>query len=279
VIGEIGAPAAHKELLALIGGTTPVDVQLAALAALQRVDRDAVADDLLAVYPRLPDVVRARARTVLLSRKTWSAALLRAVETGKLSAKDVTLDELRAVALHGDRSLDDRVRKYWGTVQSATPEEKLADVRRFNNDLRAGAGSPVAGRDLFRKHCATCHRLFGEGTELGPDLTHANRGDRDYLLVSLVDPSAVVRKEYLAYTLHTTDGRVLTGLLADQTAQGVTIVNARNERTVVPRGLIESLKESPVSLMPEDLLKALKPQELRDLFAYLQSQRPLPERK
>jgi putative heme-binding domain-containing protein len=43
---------------------------------------------------------------------------------------------------------------------------------------------------LFRKHCATCHKLFDEGEAIGPDLTHANRKDRDYLLVSIVDPSA-----------------------------------------------------------------------------------------
>jgi putative membrane-bound dehydrogenase-like protein len=273
VIGEVGTPAAQKQLVALIGGTSPLDVQLAALAALRRVADDRVAADLLALYPRLPETVRSRTRTLLLSRKSWAAGLLRAVDSGTIAAKDVTLDELRAVAAHGDRSLDDLVRKHWGNIRGATPEEKLAEVRRLNNDLRASAGNPVAGRDLFRKHCASCHRLFNEGTDLGPDLTHANRGDRDYLLVSIVDPSAVVRREYLAYVLHTTDGRVLTGLIADQTALGVTIVNAKNERTLVPRSQIDSLQESSASLMPENLLKELKPQELRDLFAYLQGQR------
>src|SRR5207253_1213898 len=103
-------------------------------------------------------------------------------------------DDLRAVALHNDPALDALVRKHWGAVTTGTPEEKLAEVRRLNNDLRAAAGDPSKGKVLFETHCATCHKLFGEGKDVGPDLTTANRGDRDYLLVSLVDPSAVVRK-------------------------------------------------------------------------------------
>jgi putative heme-binding domain-containing protein len=147
-------------------------------------------------------------------------------------------------------------------------------VRRFNNDLRAGAGSATAGRVLFGKHCATCHKLFGAGEAVGPDLTHANRKDRDYLLVSIVDPSAVIRKEHLAYNVQTTDGRSLSGLLVEQTPNAVTLLDGKNQRTKIARDKIESIRESPISLMPENLLKELKPQELRDLFSYLQRDNP-----
>jgi putative heme-binding domain-containing protein len=140
----------------------------------------------------------------------------------------------------------------------------------LNNDLRAGAGDAGRGKAVFGKLCASCHRLFGEGHEVGPDLTHANRKDRDWLLVSLVDPSAVIRKEYLSYVVVTRGGRTLTGLLAEQTPGHVTLVAANNERTTVARDQVELIEESRVSLMPDDLLKGLKPQELRDLFAYLQ---------
>jgi putative heme-binding domain-containing protein len=127
---------------------------------------------------------------------------------------------------------------------------------------------------LFKNHCATCHRLFNEGGQVGPDLTHANRKDRDYLLVSIVDPSAVIRKEYLNYRVQTTDGRLLTGLIVNETAGAITLVDAKNQRTTIPRSKIDELHELPVSLMPEDLLKNLKPNELRDLFRYLQADAP-----
>jgi putative membrane-bound dehydrogenase-like protein len=274
LLGQAGSPACVGPLLKLLGDGQPEAVQLAALAALQRFDRDEIAETLLARYPAFPGRLRSRSAEVLLGRRGWALRLLGAVDQGKVPAADVSVEQVRTVALHNDRQLDALVRKHWGTVQPATPEEKLAEVRRLNNDLRAARGEPRRGRELFGKHCATCHQLFGTGGKVGPDLTHANRKDRDYLLVSIVDPSAVIRKEYLAHVVHTTDGRVLTGLIAEQTAGAITLVDARNERTTIPRDRVESLEESPVSLMPDNLLKALTPDELRDLFAYLQSDRP-----
>src|SRR5262249_34201902 len=116
----------------------------------------------------------------------------------------------------------------------------------------------------------------GEGGTLGPDLTHANRGDRDFLLVSLVDPSAVIRKEYLSYTAETLENRLVTGIITAQTPTTITLTNSKVEATTLKRDEIVSLRESPASLMPEGILTPLKPQELRDLFAYLQQ--PIPKK-
>jgi putative heme-binding domain-containing protein len=109
---------------------------------------------------------------------------------------------------------------------------------------------------------------------VGPDLTFANRTDRDYLLVSLVDPSSVIRKEFLTYSARLDDGQVVSGLIAEQGAQQVTFFNAKAEKVLVPRSSIEELRESAVSLMPDNLYREFKPQELRDLFAYLQAKNP-----
>jgi putative heme-binding domain-containing protein len=186
-------------------------------------------------------------------------------------AKDViAVGQLRVATLHEDAELDRLIREIWGNIAPGTPEEKLAVMRRFNNDLRASAGDPVAGKLLFAKHCGTCHVLHGEGNKIGPELTTANRQDRDALLANIVDPSAVVRREYINYTIATQDGRLLTGLLAEQDGANVTVLDAKNQRTALARSDIEVIRESDVSLMPEKLLDQLTPQERRDLFAYLQ---------
>jgi putative heme-binding domain-containing protein len=273
LIAEEAEPTTAGPLLALVAPSEPEAVQLAALGGLQAfpsADLEGLLDCYTAMNPRL----RARTRELFLSRKAWALTFLSQIDVGRFATAEVSLEELRQVALLQDRQLDNLVRKHWGNISRGTPEEKLADVRRFNNDLRAANGDPVQGRELFKKTCGVCHRLYAEGGQIGPDLTTANRQDRDYLLVNIVDPSAVIRKEFLNYNLETTDGRVLSGLIAEQSADRITLLGANNERTVISRDQIKSLRESSVSLMPEGLLTSLKPQELRDLFAFLQSNHP-----
>jgi putative heme-binding domain-containing protein len=222
----------------------------------------------------LNDRLRSRTRDLLLSRKSSALAFLEEIDQGKHPAAEVPVEQLRQISLHQDKQLDELVRKHWGNIASGTPEEKLAEMRRLNNDLRAGSADPLRGREVFKNICAVCHRLFDEGGQIGPDLTHANRKDQSYLLASIVDPSAVVRKEFLNYNVETTDGRFLSGLIGEQSPNSVTILMANNERATISRDKIKSLQESAISLMPENLLKGLKPQELRDLFGYLQSEKP-----
>jgi len=167
------------------------------------------------------------------------------------------------------------VAKHWGKVAPATAGEKQARIRSLASILRAaGSGNPTAGKPLFQKHCGVCHTLFGEGNKIGPDLTGVDRKNRDYLLMHIVDPSAVIRQEFLAFVVETKDGRLLTGLIAEETPKAITLLNEKNERTVLARDQVESLNASPVSLMPEKILDPLTNEEIRDLFSYLQSDGP-----
>ncbi|MBI2826434.1 MAG: c-type cytochrome [Planctomycetia bacterium] len=279
VLGEVGRPEDFPRLVPLLAAKTPEEVQAAALRGLARASDGAIAQAILAACPSMSAAARAAARDVLLAKRNWAALFLARVDAGEFDARDVPVEAVRVVAAHGDEALDALVRKYWGAVHTATPEERLAVVRRLNNDLRAAAGHAEPGQALFKKHCATCHRLFGEGESIGPDLTTANRQDRDFLLASIVDPATVVRKEYLSYNVQTTDGRVLTGLIVEQDAGGVTLLSAKNERVRVARSEIDSLAESPNSLMPDTIAEQLSPQELRDLFAWLQQSPPVASAK
>lgn len=272
LLASLSPPPLTGSLLDVVANTAPAGVQDAALRVLARGTDDAIAERLLTAYPQKSEHWRSQVRGILLSRKLWAKRLLTAVDRGKISAQEVPLDQLRGVALLHDAELDQLVKKHWGTVKQDTPEEKLAEVRRLNNDLRAATGDPARGRTLFTKHCGTCHRLFGEGNLVGPELTHANRKDRDFLLVSLVDPNAVVRKEFQSVVISTKDGRVLSGLLGEQSPAQITVIDSKSERTSLPRSSIDSIADSSVSLMPESLYRELNPAELRDLFAYIQGE-------
>ena len=242
------------------------------MAALGRFDDPGIAAALLVAYPQQAESWRRRARELLWSRASWARLYLAEVDRGKLSPAEVTLDQLGSFPALQAPDLAAMVRKHWGTSRGPTREERLAEVRRLNNDLRAGPGDHDRGHRLFRDRCATCHRLHGEGLTIGPDLTFANRQDRDFLLVSLVDPSGVVRKEYQTSQVATKDGRVLSGLIVEQSPAAVTLCDSQGQRTRIARADVEDVKESEVSLMPESLYKELKPQELRDLFSFLQQE-------
>ncbi|MGE3317240.1 MAG: PVC-type heme-binding CxxCH protein, partial [Planctomycetaceae bacterium] len=270
IVEELGDERAIEVALAPIANGEAEKVQSAAMSVLGRFNDSRIAAALLEAYPKFSDSLRVQARGVMFGRKDSTQQFLNAVEAGRIAPKDVPTDELRRIALHQDAELDALVRKHWGNIRAGTPEEKLAEIRRLSNDLRAEQGNLEAGHELFKKHCATCHLFFGEGNKIGPELTQANRKDLEFLLVSIVDPNAQVRKEYLNYIVVTNDGRVTTGLLAEETPASVTIVGAKNERTTIRRDDIEEIRESPVSLMPEKILEPLKPQEVRDLFRYLQ---------
>jgi len=271
LLGEIGRPALVENLLDVVRQKPNEPVRAAALKALARFGDDTIATELLGIYLTMNSSLRSIARDLLFARRNWALAFLRGVDDGKFATGEVSPDQLRRLSLHDEPHLNALVRKCWGTFQNESTGEKLAEVRRLNNDLRAASGNPVAGHALFNQLCATCHRLFGEGNSVGPDLTQANRKDTDFLLVNVVDPSATIRKEYLNYIAETKDGRLLNGLIAEQTSASITLLAANGERTALARDQILRLDESPASLMPEELVTKLKPEDLRDLFSYLQS--------
>jgi putative membrane-bound dehydrogenase-like protein len=270
ILADVGEADCVTPVLGIAQNVNADALRTAALAALSRFDQPQVARVVVSIYPRMNASLRTAARRLLFGRVDWTRVLLDSIDRGRIPAADVQPDELRRVALYNDPDLDGRIRKRWGNIRAGTPEEKLADIRRISNDLRAASGRADRGHELFKKNCATCHTLFGEGNRIGPDLTTANRKDRDYLLVSIVDPSVQIRKEYLAYVVTTNSGRVVSGLILDQSPSSITLVGPKNERTSIPRSEIEEINESPQSLMPERLLDPLKPEDLRDLFSYLQ---------
>jgi putative membrane-bound dehydrogenase-like protein len=269
ILNDYGRDDCIPIVLPLLADDQPDAVRAPALQVLGQFGNTGITAAVVARYARMSPLVQTRARDLLLSRPDSALAFLKMVDDKQIPADQVPVDQLRRLALFKNPGIDALVRKHWGNIQPGTPEEKLADMRRFSNDLRAGTGDARRGRDLFTKHCAICHKLRGEGTKLGPDLTGTVTGDPVSLLANIVDPNAVVKRDYLSYVIVTKSGSVLAGLMTEQDAASVTLVNATSQAMRVNREQIEEMAESPISLMPEKLLEQLTPQELRDLFAFL----------
>ena len=214
----------------------------------------------------------------LSSRTAWAQLLVTAVEEGKIDRNDVSREVAAKLALLKDAGLREKVQRIWGKVGDQTAAEKQNFISRAKLILNpSGVVGRVptpdlgSGRKLFQENCGVCHKLYGEGNSIGPDLSGVDRKSVDFLLKNIVDPSAYIRPEYVAYDLETIDDESLAGLMAESTPSAVTLVDRTNQRHTIPRTRIKVLRESAKSLMPEGLLENLKPQQIIDLVGYLQA--------
>jgi putative membrane-bound dehydrogenase-like protein len=274
LLSQIGDGASVQPAIGLLESKAAESTKLAAMGIVAKSNNAEIGQKLLATYLRTGSAtLQARLRDVLFSRLEFARLFLDAVEAKKIDPISIPVDQVRLLAQLNDELLTTRLTKIWGKLTPQSPGEILAEIRRLNNDLRAASGDAEAGQVTFRKHCMSCHQLFGIGRSIGPDLTTANRQDRDFLLASLVDPNAYIRPEYISLIVQTTDGQVLTGLPVARNSDAIELATfAENEvrKVRIETSQIEQMKESPVSIMPAELYKQLSPDELRDLFAFLQ---------
>jgi putative heme-binding domain-containing protein len=275
VLGEAPQPGAVPVLLRqLRTGADTLRVEI--LTALQRYDDPAIGQAVLALavegQPQ-PGSVRSAAYSLLASRPRWALDLLRTVDAGKLRSSSVPADVVRKLSLHRDEQAARLIRKHWGRVGPATSQEKQREIDRLVKVVRGGTGDAPRGRTVFGATCAKCHKLFGEGGVLGPDLTGYERDNLLFWIENIVDPSAVIREEYTTTVVETTDGRVLTGILAEQDRGSLLLRDPEGKEIRLARDNIASMHASAQSLMPEDQLHPLSDQQVRDLFAFLMSKR------
>src|SRR6185436_7314183 len=123
-------------------------------------------------------------------------------------------------------------------------EQEIARVRALLE--RDGASEPARGREVFARTCVQCHTLFGTGGNLGPELTGANRADREYLLSNVLEPSGVVANEYRTTVARMKDGRLVTGIERARSSSSVTLQSER-ETLVLALDEIDELELSPLS--------------------------------
>ncbi|MDF1744783.1 MAG: c-type cytochrome, partial [Gimesia sp.] len=274
LLREFGDASCIESLSPLLESKQPAWIRYATMDVLARYDDNRIIDTLFREYDHYDSASRSRARQILFARKSSAERFLKEIDKGRYVAGEVTLGELTTLTAYNEESITAIIIKHWGRINSSTAEQKITEIRRVRFNLKT-AGDLKRGRELFTKHCATCHQLFGEGKKLGPDLTTANRKDLNYLLESIINPNAFIRKEFVPSVVLTTDGRVLTGLIIKETPAQIVLANNKNEQSIIRRSDIEEIQNATVSIMPEDVLKQLKDQDLRDLFSYLQGNGPV----
>jgi putative membrane-bound dehydrogenase-like protein len=262
-------PDSVAPLLTLSVGNTPTELRRAALRALAAFSSDKVPPAVLGQWPKLPQDLRKDVIVLLTGQKAWAGKLLDALGKGTLDRKDLTENDVRRILELRDVALSKKLEQTWGTLRAQTPEKVELLLRKFRQQLTDLPADRKAGRAVFEKNCMVCHRLFGQGNDVGPDLTGANRRDLEYLLVNIIDPNRVVGRDYYRAVVLDKSGRVHTGLLAENTPQRITLKSENSKLTVIPWTDIDEFKIEEKSLMPEGLPEAMTEAQFRDLIAYL----------
>lgn len=250
-------------------------VNSTAAKGLALFDDPAIARLLVQKYKRFQPDDRPGIVELLSSRASFAEAMLDEIAKGKspLTRDDIKATHARQIRGFGVELLNEKLAIVWGSLNQ-TSSDKAAQIETWKTKLEAPGALEQAdlkrGRGLFDKTCSQCHKLFGAGKQIGPELTGAQRSSLDYLLGNIIDPSAVVGREFRMTTILTDDGRAVSGLITSRDGQRIVIQTATDQVTVATEN-IDAIKDSTVSAMPEGLLQNMSEVDVRALIGYLMS--------
>jgi putative membrane-bound dehydrogenase-like protein len=263
-------PNADREGLAgLLNPHVPPALQRAAVTALARTNDPQAPRVLLQDWKARGPALRDAILDALLSRDAWRIALLDAIEGGRVPTADVDPAHRRILLSHRDPGVRKRAEGVF-TVATAGRKEVL-------DHYRSALGTPGdarAGAEAFKRVCAACHRMRGVGTEVGPDLAALTDKSPEAVLIAVLDPNRAFESKYANFVVQTTDGRILTGMVATETANSVTLRRQEGQEDILLRGDIDEMASTGQSVMPDGLEKDVSPRDLANLIAYLGSSGP-----
>lgn len=248
----------------------------AARSALAAYDDPNIPKALLNPWPGRSEEQQAATVATLVTRPAYAHALLDAVKSGQVPVAVITPYQARAIRSLNDADLTSKLTAVWGELRD-TPEAKKAELADWTKKLtpeRLAKGEAAKGKALFTAVCAACHKLYGEGGMIGPDLTGGDRHKLTYLLENIIDPNAIVPADYRMSVFKLKDGRTITGVIPAQTEKAITIQTPA-EKLTIEKSQITEQQQLPMSLMPEGQLTALGEENVVHLMAYLQSLGPV----
>ncbi len=255
-------------LLAVLSPRTGPALAAGVIGALEASQSPRVGPAILERFNAWPPSLRKAGVQVLLRRPESTRALLEALDKGTVQLDELALDQRQALASHPDRRIAGRAKKLLergGGLPNADRQKVIEELL----PLVKKPGDPALGKEVFKKHCANCHRHGTEGNHIGPDLSGMAAHTKEHLLAEILDPNRNVEGNFRVYTVATNDDRVLVGLLASESKTSIELIDAEAKRHVLQRTDVDQVAASTKSLMPEGFEKQLKEQELANMLEFL----------
>lgn len=269
----LGSDPSPENRPLLLGLLARPELAATVIPLLSRYNDPAVAEALLTHLPTWQGAEHAAAMEALCGRVRWAQLLLDRVAAGKVNKDVLTAFFVRQMANLGDASLNERIEREWGRLGGSSAERKseIASLVAAYKAAPLWAYNDQAGAGHFKKLCAQCHQPPDNSAALAPKLTGSGAKGIEYLVENILDPNAVIGRDFQARVIVTHEGRVITGLVEQETPTSITI-RTLQERTTVANSEIDEIKISTNSFMPEGLLKPLNDRERLELLKFLMRQ-------
>jgi putative heme-binding domain-containing protein len=239
------------------------------LPALGRLDNPRLGEALLDRYQAADPQLQPMIVDLLMQRQRWTRRVLEAIEKHELPRDVLNANHLRQIMDSNDRESIWKVEDMWDSVRSRRNPRQEQVVAEMETYLRENPGDPLVGETVFQRLCIQCHTIYDRGHEVGPDLTTNGRASFEQLVSNVFDPSLVIGKAYQVMMIVTHDGRMLSGIVTEDSPQQITLKMQGGREETVARNNVKYTQQSELSMMPEGVEQLFDRRELADLFAFL----------
>ena len=264
-VGTLTYQEVSDLLLIQLGSGQAYGIQSATVAALGRFNDPRVSANLFARWGMLSPGIRTQAINALLSRAERVPQVMAALRDRVISPADFPPVRIHFLRTHRDAAVSQEALRIFGVYNPS-----LDNVQRYSGALKLNP-NPARGRQIFLERCADCHRLNGEGRDVGPDLAGLKIQGKEALLQAIAEPNMNIRPGYAGVVVENMVGENAIGILEYENSQAVSLAQPGGGRVIWGRPSIQFVQPEPWSIMPEGLLSGLSEQQIADLIGAVMS--------
>lgn len=259
--------AVRDGMVAMLGQDNPERITTATIQALGENGSDEIPGALLARWKNFAPAARRAAAEVLVSRQNWTKQFLAGIADKIIEPGEIPATVLRSLAQSKDESIRAEAVRVIGRFREPN-QDKAKLIAQKKAMILNGKPDIEAGHEIAKKTCFVCHKLYGEGAEVGPDLTGVGRSSIDALLANVIDPNQIVGKGYENVEVETKDGRTISGRLVEETDARIKLLSAGPKEEVIAKSDIATKRVSELSVMPEGL-EQMPDDDFRNLIWFI----------
>ncbi len=199
------------------------------------------------------------------------AALADQIVAGKITPKRIGSNELKKLTTRAKGGTQTQLN---AALESIVNSDRAKVVTNYQSSLTMTADA-LRGKEVFAKHCASCHRVANVGVQVGPDISDSRTQQPTQILTNILDPNRAIDNNYFRFVALTADDQVIEGMISEETSDSIVLRGQNNVRQTLKRSDLQELKATGVSLMPEGLEAQIDHQAMADLISFVKNWRYL----